>query len=79
MMHDAWHCPLRCGVDESTLADYDTTLAQHGRWFLWTTWKFYLPDTMVHRKDSKYALEKIAGSFDKFSLPEPIMLEGLPL
>ncbi|KAG8218513.1 PLC-like phosphodiesterase [Butyriboletus roseoflavus] len=59
-------------------ADYDTTLAQHGRWFLWTTWKFYLPGIMLHRI-SKYALEKIAGPFDKFSLPEPIALEGAPV
>lgn len=61
------------------LADYDTTLAQHSRWFLWTTWKFYLPGVMVHRSCSKYALEKIAGSFDRFSLPEPIAIEGVPV
>ncbi|KAG9317336.1 PLC-like phosphodiesterase [Chiua virens] len=62
---------------EALRADYDTTLAQHGRWFLWTTWKFYLPGIMLHRA-SKYALEKIAGPFDKFSLPEPIAIEGVP-
>jgi len=67
------------GLREALTADYHTTLAQHGRWFLWTTWKFYLPGTMVHWNNNRYALEKIAGPFDKFSLPEPITLEGLPL
>lgn len=60
------------------LVDYDTTLAQHGRWFLWTTWKFYLPG-ILRRWNSKYSLEKIAGPFDKFPLPEPIALEGVPV
>jgi len=64
------------GLREALRADYDTTLAQHGRRFLWTTWKFYLPGIMLHRI-SKYALEKTAGSFDKFSLPEPIAIEGM--
>jgi len=64
---------------EALRADYDNTLAQHGRQFLWTTWKFYLPGIMRHRNCSKYALEKTAGSFDKFSLPEPIVFREIPL
>jgi glycerophosphoryl diester phosphodiesterase len=54
--------------------DYDTILSRYGRWFLWTTWKFYyLPNAVVHLV-SKYNLESAAGPFDKFALPEPITL-----
>lgn len=63
---------------EALKADYDTTLARHGRWFLWTTWKFYRPDIMLHHM-SKRDLEKTAGPFDKFLLPEPITIQGISI
>ncbi|KAF9238781.1 PLC-like phosphodiesterase [Melanogaster broomeanus] len=54
--------------------DYDTILSRYGRWFLWTTWKFYLPSIMMDRLLSRYRLESVAGPFDQFALPEPIIL-----
>ncbi|KIJ69927.1 hypothetical protein HYDPIDRAFT_171866 [Hydnomerulius pinastri MD-312] len=51
--------------------DYDAILAQHGRLFLWTTWKYYLPAIISWNRATKLYLESIAGPFDKFALPEP--------
>lgn len=78
MAHDVvfFHCAV---LMLTILADYNSTLARHGRWFLWTTWKFYLPGIVLHRSSSRYALEKIAGSFDNFLVPEPITIEGVPV
>ncbi|KAF9226724.1 PLC-like phosphodiesterase [Gyrodon lividus] len=56
------------------LVDYDAILSRYGRWFLWTTWKFYLPNIMAHRV-SKYHLESVAGPFDKFVRPESMVVK----
>ncbi|KAG1783022.1 PLC-like phosphodiesterase [Suillus placidus] len=49
--------------------DYNSILSQHSRWFLWTTWKFYLPPSWANRAARMY-LEGAAGSFDNFAPPD---------
>ncbi|KAG2042152.1 PLC-like phosphodiesterase [Suillus americanus] len=34
--------------------DYDSILSQYSRWFLWTTWKFYLPPILGNRVARMY-------------------------
>ncbi|KAJ8586668.1 PLC-like phosphodiesterase [Rhizopogon salebrosus TDB-379] len=49
--------------------DYDAILSQYSRWFLWTSWKFYLPPSLASRV-ARYSLESSAGPFDSFAQPE---------
>ncbi|KAF8843114.1 PLC-like phosphodiesterase [Paxillus ammoniavirescens] len=59
------------------LVDYDAILSRYGRWFLWTTWKFYLPNIIMTHRVTKYHLESVAGSLDKYALPESTMVEAV--
>ncbi|PPQ63159.1 hypothetical protein CVT24_005799, partial [Panaeolus cyanescens] len=50
--------------------DYEKIGAQYGRFFLWTTWKFYSPVLRWYSRYSKNHMEKIAGPFDEIVKPQ---------
>jgi len=45
--------------------DYEKIGSQYGRFFLWTTFKFYTPVMMAYSRLAKAYLESIAGPFDE--------------
>jgi phosphatidylglycerol phospholipase C len=47
-----------------TSADYDKTLSQYGRSFLWTTMRFYTPIVLATGRSWRSSLESVAGPFD---------------
>jgi hypothetical protein len=45
--------------------DYERIVSQHGRIFLWTTWRFYTPIQVMLVRLERLWLESIAGPFDE--------------
>jgi len=45
--------------------DYEKIVSQHGRIFLWTTWRFYTPIQAMFVRVDQLWLESIAGPFDQ--------------
>ena len=54
--------------------DYDRTGARYGRFFLWTTLKFYTPYLLVDSRKEQIILERVAGPFDAAIPPAAPML-----
>jgi len=51
-------------LDKYIAVDYDKIVSQHGRIFLWTTFKFYTPVQAMYVRYVQDYLERIAGPFD---------------
>ncbi|KAF8914290.1 PLC-like phosphodiesterase [Gymnopilus junonius] len=47
------------------VADYEKIGSQYGRFFLWTTFKFYTPVMLAYSRLAQTYLESIAGPFDE--------------
>jgi phosphatidylglycerol phospholipase C len=65
-------CPyLKCCYVANPLrtADYDKTGSQYGRYFLWTTPKWYAPFQYATSWASQRYLEDVAGPFDTAVTP----------
>jgi phosphatidylglycerol phospholipase C len=53
-------------------SDYHKQIARYGRFFLWTSWRFYSPVIFTEHFFHKLSLEKVAGPFNQ---PLPVFVE----
>ncbi|KAH9482332.1 Phosphatidylglycerol phospholipase C [Psilocybe cubensis] len=51
--------------------DYDSIGSQYGRFFLWTSLKFYMPVLAMYNRKVQTYLESIAGPFDAAEIEAP--------
>lgn len=58
-------CFNEANYPSPVVADYEKIGSQYGRFFLWTTFKFYTPVMMAYSRLAKAYLESIAGPFDE--------------
>lgn len=56
-------------------ADYDKTGSQYGRYFLWTTPRWYTPFLQMRSRKLQAALESVAGPFDA-AIPRTVEIKA---